>query len=70
MEGIAEKGLAGASGVYNQTDLISIGRIQAEIEQGIRNDDDADVRNAAMEVYRFLEKEVFPRLRPAAGEQP
>ncbi|MDP2157630.1 MAG: HEAT repeat domain-containing protein, partial [Nitrospirota bacterium] len=33
-----------------------------ELEQGIRNDDDADVRNAAMEVYRVLGSKGFPSI--------
>lgn len=35
---------------------------RAELEQGIRNDDDADIRNAAMEVYRALGARGFPSL--------
>lgn len=35
---------------------------RAELEQGIRNDDDADVRNAAMEVYRVLGMKGFTSL--------
>lgn len=35
---------------------------RAELEQGIRNDDDADVRNAAMEVYRVLGVKGFTSL--------
>ena len=35
---------------------------RAELEQGIRNDDDADIRNAAMEVYRVLGSRGFPSL--------
>lgn len=33
-----------------------------DLEQGIRNDDDADIRNAAMEVYRVLGVKGFPSL--------
>lgn len=33
-----------------------------ELEQGIRNHDDADIRNAAMEVYRVLGARGFPSL--------
>lgn len=35
---------------------------RADLEQGIRNDDDADVRNAAMEVYRVLGVKGFTSL--------
>lgn len=38
------------------------GEYLEELEQGIRNDDDADVRNAAMEVYRVLGAKGFPSL--------
>ena len=41
---------------------------RAEIEQGIRNDDDADVRNAAMEVYRVLGERGFPSLEALLQE--
>ena len=33
-----------------------------DLEQGIRNDDDADIRNAAMEVYRVLGAKSFTSL--------
>jgi len=39
-----------------------IDEYMAELEQGIRNDDDADVRNAAMEVYRALGPRGFSSL--------
>jgi HEAT repeat protein len=40
-----------------------VAEYKAELEQGIRNDDDADVRNAAMEVYRVLGARGFPSLK-------
>lgn len=39
-----------------------------ELEQGIRNDDDADVRNASMEVYRVLGAKGFPSLEALLKE--